>query len=82
MEKDFKVEYDFKDNYESYLGLKEFEKNEKLLEISINTLSQTERNFILKKGQTTVELERAKSESENMQNILKAIPTFLKNKGK
>ena len=38
MEKDFKVEYDFKDNYESYLGLKEFEKNEKLLDgLSRNT---------------------------------------------
>lgn len=57
-------------------------KNDEAMKEALNVLVQTERNFILKKSQTTVELERAKSESENMQNILKAIPTFLKNKGK
>ena len=46
---------------------------------SLNVLVQTERNFILKKGETMVELERAKSESENMQNILKSIPKLFKN---
>ena len=55
-------------------------KNDKTMKESLSILAKTERNFILKKGETTVELERAKSESENMQNILKAIPTFLKNK--
>ncbi|WP_418180756.1 hypothetical protein ACNSOL_01420 [Aliarcobacter lanthieri] len=56
--------------------------NQEGLKDSLSSLSLTERNFILKKGETTVELERAKSESENMQNILKAIPSFLRNKGK
>lgn len=56
--------------------------NKEGLKESLSSLSQTERNFILKKGETTVELERAKSESENIQSILKAIPEFLKNKGK
>jgi hypothetical protein len=54
-------------------------KNEEAMKDSLNILVQTERNFILKKGETTVELERAKSESENMQNILKSIPELFKN---
>lgn len=57
-------------------------KNDESMKDSLNILAQTERNFILKKGETTVELERAKSESENMQNILKAVPEFFKNKAK
>ncbi|MDK2050572.1 hypothetical protein [Aliarcobacter butzleri] len=57
-------------------------KNDESMKDSLNILAQTERNFILKKGETTVELERAKSESENVQNILKAVPDFFKNKGK
>ncbi len=57
-------------------------KNEEAMKEALNILVQTERNFILKKGETTVELERAKSESENMQNILKAVPEIFKNKGK
>jgi hypothetical protein len=56
-------------------------KNEESMKIAIDTLVQTERNFVLKKGETTVELEKAKSESEITQNILKAIPAFLKKKG-
>lgn len=54
-------------------------KNEESIKEALTVLVQTERNFILKKGETTVELEKAKSESENMQNILKAVPSFLKN---
>jgi len=50
------------------------------LKESLTMLSKTERNFILKKGETTVELEKAKSESESIQNIMKAIPSFLKKK--
>lgn len=57
-------------------------KNDEAMKEALNVLVQTERNFILKKGETTVELERAKSESENMQNILKAVPEIFKNKGK
>lgn len=58
------------------------QKDKEMLKSVLDMLLQTERNFILKKGETTVELERAKSESENMQNILKAVPEFFKNKGK
>ena len=54
-------------------------KNEEAMKDSLKVLVQTERNFILKKGETTVELERAKSESENMQSIVKAIPDFFRN---
>ncbi len=57
-------------------------KDEKSMKEALKVLVQTERNFILKKGETTVELERAKSESENMQNIIKAVPNLFKSKGK
>ncbi len=57
-------------------------KNDEVIKIAITTLLQTERNFVLKKGETTVELERVKSESENMQNIIKAVPSLFKNQGK
>lgn len=56
--------------------------NTEVMKDALNVLVQTERNFILKKGETTVELERAKSESKNIQDIVKAIPSFLRNKGK
>jgi hypothetical protein len=45
---------------------------------AISMLSKTERNYILEKGQTTVELERAKSESDLTKNIIKTIPELLK----
>jgi hypothetical protein len=48
------------------------------LKASLESLAKTERNFILEKGQTTVELERAKSESELVRNVLKAIPELFK----
>lgn len=55
-------------------------KNQECLKISIEALSDTERNFILEKGQTTVELEKAKSESELTKNIIKNIPSIFKKK--
>lgn len=57
-------------------------KNEESMKEALKVLVQTERNFVLKKGETTVELERAKSESENMQNIIRAVPNLFKSKGK
>jgi hypothetical protein len=52
--------------------------NETAIASVIDSLSQTERNFVLEKGQTTVELEKAKSESEMTKNILKAVPELFK----
>lgn len=72
-------------NIESKLAAVEFShltKNQDALKISIESLSKTERNFILEKGQTTVELERAKSESELTRNIIKTIPGLFKRTGK
>ncbi|MEH4662243.1 hypothetical protein [Phytobacter diazotrophicus] len=69
-------------NVESKLAAVEFSfvtNNQDGLRASIESLSKTERNFILDKGQTTVELERAKSESELTRNLIKTIPTFFKN---
>ncbi|EKL2588920.1 hypothetical protein QQW52_001435 [Escherichia coli] len=72
-------------NVESKLAAVEFSfitNNPDGLRTSIESLSKTERNFILDKGQTTVELERAKSESELTRNIIKTIPAFFKNNRK
>ncbi len=72
-------------NIESKLAAVEFShmtNNQDALKISIESLSKTERNFILDKGQTTVELERAKSESELTRNIIKTIPGLFKRAGK
>jgi len=67
-------------NIESKLAAVEFSyitNNQDGLKISIEALSKTERNFVLEKGQTTVELERAKSDSELTRNIVKIIPRML-----
>ncbi|GAB6389003.1 hypothetical protein STUTZSP0542_25420 [Stutzerimonas marianensis] len=72
-------------NVESKLAAVEFSyitNNQESLRISIEALSKTERNFVLEKGQTTVELERAKSESELTRNIIKTIPDFFKRASK
>lgn len=53
-------------------------KNNEALKEAILCLSKTERNYILKKGETTVELERAKSDSEVSKNIVNSISDFLK----
>lgn len=66
-------------NVESKLAALQFSyvtKNEECLKVAVESLSRTERNFVLEKGQTTVELERAKSESELTRNIIKTIPSF------
>ncbi|WP_442498986.1 hypothetical protein [Methylobacter sp. sgz302048] len=52
------------------------------LKSSLNALSHTERNFVLEKGQTTVELEKARSESELTRNIIKTIPNLFRQKNK
>lgn len=68
-------------NVESKLVALEFayiRNNEVGISSVIDSLSKTERNFVLEKGQTTVELEKAKSESEMTKNILKAVPELFK----
>jgi len=52
------------------------------LKFSLQALSGTERNFVLEKGQTTVELEKAKSNSELTRNIIKTIPSLFKQANK
>lgn len=72
-------------NIESKLAAVQFSYltgNQEALRSSIEALSKTERNFILEKGQTTVELERAKAESELTRNIIKTIPDFFKRASK
>jgi len=48
----------------------------------VETLSKTERNVVLEKGQTTVELERAKTDSKITQDFIAAIPNFFGSKQK
>lgn len=55
-------------------------KNEIAMQKALDVLVSTERNFILKKDETTVELQKARSDSENIQNIMKAIPELFKNR--
>ncbi len=51
------------------------------LKLTLDILSQTERNFILKKGETTAGLEHSKSELKYIQNILRIIPNLNKKEG-
>lgn len=72
-------------NVESKFAAAEFSfitNNSDGLKTSIKSLSKTERNFVLEKGQTTVELERAKSETELTRNIIKTIPAIFKKNNK
>ncbi|EOB2877153.1 hypothetical protein M2G63_22080 [Vibrio vulnificus] len=72
-------------NIESKLSAVQFAfitNNEPALKVSLEALANTERNFILNKGQTTVELEKAKSESELTRNIITTIPDLFKKMGK
>lgn len=68
-------------NIEAKLTAAEFAfvtKNDEALKFAIECLSKTERNFVLEKGQTTVELERAKSDTQLSKDIVKAIPGLFK----
>ncbi|MBN3560552.1 hypothetical protein [Aliamphritea spongicola] len=49
---------------------------------SVESLLKTERNFVLEKGQTTVELERAKSNTETTNTIINSVTSLLKTKSK
>ncbi len=72
-------------NVESKLTAIEFAyitKSNGALKAAIEALSNTERNFVLGKGQTTVELERAKSESELSRVLVKAIPKIFQDRKK
>lgn len=72
-------------NVESKLAAVEFSyitNNPDGLKMAIEALSKTERNFVLEKGQTTVELEKAKSESELTRNVIKTIPIMFRKTGK
>ncbi|MFL1544594.1 hypothetical protein [Pseudomonas sp. O39] len=46
----------------------------------INTLSKTERNFVLNKGQTTIDLERERLSNQTNTNALNTLKTVLTNK--
>lgn len=60
------------------LELAHLSKNSEAVSRVIASLVETERNFILQRGETTVELEKAKSESEMMRSLVSAIPNLFK----
>ncbi|MGL6459671.1 hypothetical protein HQ395_13660 [Aeromonas hydrophila] len=60
------------------LELAHLSKNSEAVSRVIASLVETERNFILQRGETTVELEKAKSESEMMRSLVNAIPNLFK----
>ncbi|WP_253377364.1 hypothetical protein [unidentified bacterial endosymbiont] len=72
-------------NVESKLAAVEFSfitNNPEGLKLSIDALSKTERNFILEKGQTTVELEKAKSDTSLSRSIVRTLPAMFRKAGK
>ncbi len=52
------------------------------LKLTLAVLAKTERNYVLKKGETTVELERAKSDSEMSKSMISGVSDFMKNVNK
>lgn len=53
-------------------------KEKEIIASVVEKISNTERNHVLEKGQTTVELEIAKSEKESLLSFVKVIPAFAK----
>ena len=51
--------------------------NFKLLANALETLNKTERNFILKKDETTIELEKSKIETQSSNNTVQALKDII-----
>lgn len=54
--------------------------NDEAMKDIITDLLQIERNFILKKGESTIELKREKMESDHIKDVLKEISSALKSR--
>ncbi|MCH7690367.1 MAG: hypothetical protein IIA17_04900, partial [candidate division Zixibacteria bacterium] len=54
-----------------------FSKDDGALRTIIEELSRTERNFVLKKGETTVELERTRLDTDRTKEALKSMQGLL-----
>jgi predicted GIY-YIG superfamily endonuclease len=50
------------------------------LKIPFENLARTERNFVLQKGQTTIEIEKFRLENQTSKTLLKILPNFFKDK--
>ncbi len=55
-------------------------KNETIIQLAIEELAKTERNFILKKGESTIEIEKEKMDIRNSKNIIDALKEIIKTK--
>ena len=53
--------------------------NHKLLSSILEQLMKTERNFVLEKDQSTIDLEKERLSSDNANNTLKTITDIFKN---
>ncbi|MFA6137014.1 MAG: hypothetical protein WC667_02895 [Sulfurimonas sp.] len=57
-------------------------KSDEAIKETISVLANTERNYVFKKGETTIELERAKSDSEMSKSMISGLSDFMKNVNK
>jgi hypothetical protein len=55
-------------------------KNEISIQLVIEELAKTERNFILKKGESTIEIEKEKMDMRNSKNMIDALKDIIKTK--
>ena len=55
-------------------------KNEAIIQLVIEELAKTERNFILKKGESTIELEKERIDIRNSKNIIDTLKDIIKTK--
>lgn len=55
-------------------------KNETIIQLAIEELAKTERNFILKKGESTIEIEKEKMDNRYSKNIIDALKDIIKSK--
>lgn len=55
-------------------------RNETIMQTVIQELSKTERNFILKQGESTIELEKSKIDVSSDKNVIDALRDLLKTK--
>lgn len=55
-------------------------KNEISIQLVIEELAKTERNFILKKGESTIEIEKEKMDMRNSKNMIDALKDIIKAK--
>ena len=60
-----------------FLGLHMLKEDKDISPEILNNLINTERNFIIEKGQTTIDIEKLKAEEQSTQNMLGKVSNLL-----